>query len=109
MVQTADQGQRGYVLDAFPATTVVRRLAPRNTLPGACSLQARTIVAHMAHLTSVQRKQSCSAAALHHLLLERLAATLIGPVRVRSAVPHILVAGHREYQAVSLAQYQPCQ
>ena len=109
MVQTAAQSQRGYGLDAFPATPVVRRPAPRNALPGARSLQARKIVAHMAHLTSVQRKQSCSAVALHRLLLERLAATLIGPVRVRSVVPHILVAGHHGYQAVSLAQYQPCQ
>src|SRR5438270_12951582 len=109
MVQTAAQGQRGHGPDAFPATIVMRRPASRNALPGARSFQARTIVARMAHLTSVQRKQSCSAAALHHLLLERLAATLIVPVRVRSAVPHILVAGHREYQAVSLAQYQPCQ
>src|SRR6266516_2879975 len=109
MLQTAAQGQRDHEPDAFPARLTTRRPALEYALPGARSLQLRTIVAHMAHLTSVRHTRPCPAAAPHRFLLERLSATLIGPARARSAVPHILVADNRAYQAVFHVQYQPCQ
>src|ERR1051326_3241793 len=109
MLRMAVRVQRGYEADAFPARLVVRQPPTRYALPGVRSLQARIIAAHMGHLTIVQRKQSCPAVALHHLLRVHLSAALIGPVRARATVSHILVAGYRVYQAVSPARCQPCQ
>src|ERR1051326_4341219 len=109
MLRMAVRVQRGYEADAFPARLVVRQPPKRYALPGARSLQARIIAVHMGHLTIVQRRQSCPAGALHHLLRVRLAAALIGPVHARAIVSHIPVAGYRVYQAVSPARCQSYQ